>query len=67
MIFYIPKIHFSYAIQQFYKFLIALCNCSTQFIAAYIIVIKQTCKIILRFAALCRFLNVTEYTFQCFI
>ena len=47
MIFHISQIHFTYAIQQLYKFFITLCNGRTQFIAVYIIVIKQSGKVAL--------------------
>ena len=53
MIFHISQIHFTYTIQQFHKFFIALCNCRPQFIAVYIIVIEQSGKVTLSLTALC--------------
>lgn len=47
MVFHISQVHFTYAIQQFYKFFITLCNRRTQFIAVYIIVIEQSGKVTL--------------------
>ena len=40
MVFDISKIHFTYAVQQFYKLFITFCNARTQFIAVDIIIIK---------------------------
>ena len=67
MIFDISEIHFTHTIQQFHEFFITLCNGRTQFIAVNIIIIEQSCKITLSLTAFRWFLNMTEYTLQCFI
>ena len=67
MLFYIAKVHICYAIQQFNELLIALGNGRSQLVAVHIVIIKQPCKLSLRGAALCGFLDVPEYGFQCFV
>ena len=67
MLFHIAKVHICHAVQQFHELLIALGNGRTQLIAVDIVIIKQPCKLSLRGAALCGFLNVSEHCFQSFI
>ena len=67
MLFHIAKVHICHAVQQFHELLIALGNSRTQLIAVDIVIIKQPCKLSLRGAALCGFLNVPEHRFQRFV
>ena len=67
MVFHISKVHFSYAVKQFNKFFVTLTDSSPKLIAVYIVIIKQSGKIIFSFTTLCRFFNVTENPFQSFV
>ena len=67
MLFHIAKVHIYHAVQQFNELFIAFGNGRTQLVAVHIVIIKQPCKLSLRGAALCGFLNVSEHCFQSFI
>ena len=67
MLFHIAKVHICHAVQQLHELFIAFGNGRAQLVAVHIVIIKQPCKLSLRGAALCGFLNVSEDCFQRFV